>query len=300
MNTILDQKVADLMTPSFPDGEWDQRDRARKHREHEEERLRKLDRLLTAVHRNGMAYFDAYRQLEECAIDNPNVTCRVAVKQLDGVRLGAVKDELVLLDTAAQAMELARQRVLRQLDCPPVDALGRVLLDQGTSPPRRTPSGTPDDRLRIEPSTFEQVMNQPLHSERLARARMLTGQYEGPEGAKQFGMADRAHAEGGADLVAGLQRAHAIATADRAAQVAGASLDQALQADTQRERKKMLDRALKRTARLLDEMEQPPPDRMELQAVGPDSNPVRLLHQQVQQRRRESGRPYLVELDAIA
>jgi hypothetical protein len=259
-----------------------------------------LNRVLLAVCANTpeISYMDAYQELQDAAVDNPAVTVRDV---LSGRKLDAIETDVKTLAAAGAASQHVRERMVRMLDLPAVDRHGRVrLLDQGGLPPRRTPTGTPDNRLTIQPDTYERVMNAPLHSERLHRARALTGDaYLGPDGAQRWQTYDRQMADGGADAVATLEAGAAARTAGRAEQLATSQLDAAFQnGSTPKERAKLLSKALKKTARLLDAMEQPA-DHAEPAAKG-WSDRTMLLHSEVQDRRRQSGRGYLVELSAMS
>lgn len=262
-----------------------------------------LNRLLTAISVNGeISYLGAYELLSDAVGENRNATVRDALN-LSGVKPPDVALDVTTLEHAAGAADRARDRVMTLLDLPAVDRLGRVrLLDAATAgglPPRRTSTGTRDDHVRVEPMTYETIMNQPLHSQRLARARLLTGNaYDGPDGAARFQEADRSYAEGGRDLVAGFERDHAVQTAERAAGLATAQLSAAWQhGATPAERAQLVREAASESVRLLAQMEAPA-DRAQ-PAREWTSDRARVTHNEVQARRASSGHGYLYELSQI-
>lgn len=256
------------------------------------------DRVLRALCANDgtLSYMDGYQLLQDQAVNDPSVTVRGA---LSGRKLDAIQTDIRTLEAAAAASDTVRQRVALLLDLPGTDRLGRVMLDSAGAPPRRVPSGSSDDRLAVRSSTYQEIWSAPLHSERLHRARALTGNaYAGPDGAKRFQEADRAYAEGNADLVASLEAAHALQTAAQATRLATAALDAAFQqGSSPKQRAKAVKRALDQTRIMLDQMEQ------SAETVQPvaewSSDRTRLLHSEVQQRRARSGRSYLVELSQM-
>jgi hypothetical protein len=229
-----------------------------------------LHRVLTALcASSGKSYMQEYEGLQRVMMDslhgNEGQTVREAIKARDDVKLSDVRDDLATLEQGAKVADAARERALRLLSVPDVDAHGRVkLLDSSAGPnpwadsglpPQRVPTG--DDgrgRPAIGRQTFESVMNEPMMSGRLFRARQLQPGFEGPDGARQFQRFDQDHAEAGFDLVAGWEAEAAIAQAYSAAQTVGAELDQAFRAGrSPKDRRKLLDKAAKRSVKLLDQ-----------------------------------------------
>jgi IS1 family transposase len=261
MSDVLDRKLLHVMRPSGPpDGMWDQRERRRVHVETEHDRLRTLHHLLLSTATAAkVSYLDAYQRFEEIAADAPHVTVRQAIKELD-VKGSDVRDDLAMLEAATRAAAKAQERAQRRLDQVPIDADGRVLLDSapqtgpGGLPSRRQPTGSPDNRLAIEPANYEAVMQAPLHSQRLARARQLAPRaYEGDAGAQAWQQADRAMAEADRDLLGSMELDVAVRAAQAAASTVQPQLDAAFQSGSSpKARRKLCAAALKSSIRMLD------------------------------------------------
>lgn len=227
-----------------------------------------LHRALTALCAvSGRSYMSEYEGLHRAMLESlhgaEGMTVGDSIRARDDVKLGDVREDLRTLEAAAEASGRVRQHALRALDQLPTDDHGRVrLLDGGGlvdmrpsgTPPRTTPTGTRDAGMAIGPATFEQVANAPLLSSRLHRARQLTGQYQGDEGAKQWRQADLAHAEANIDLLGTMERSHAAVVADQQAQTLAERLDVAFQAgDSPKQRRKLMEKAAAQTLRTLDQ-----------------------------------------------
>ena len=223
-----------------------------------------LHRAITALcASSGRPYMAEYQSLRTAMLDslhgNEGATVRDAIRDRSDVKLDKVETDIRTLEAGQAAADRVREHALRLLDSLPVGDDGRVrLLDSRfidgspNLPPQRVPAGTPPG-IAIGPASFEQVANQPLLSSRLHRARTLTGQYQGPEGAQQWRQADVAHAEAGLDLLGGLERDHAVAVADSRAQAIAGQLDQAFQQGrSPKQRRRLMEKAAAPMLRMLE------------------------------------------------
>ncbi len=224
-----------------------------------------LHRALTAMcASSGRPYMAEYSSLRTAMLDSlhgaEGATVRDAIRDRSDMKLDRVETDIRTLEAGQKAADRVRENALRLLDSLPVGDDGRVrLLDSryvdGSPdlPPQRVPTGTPPGQP-IGPASFEAVMNAPLYSSRLARARQLAPQqYDGDTGAHSWQQADRAHCEAGLDLLGTMERSHQIAVADSRAQAIAGQLDQAFQrGGSPKERRRLMEKAAAPMLRMLE------------------------------------------------
>lgn len=178
------------------------------------------------------------------ALGAGHTTVRDVVRAL-GADAEVVGEAARFWEKADAVVEAAYERASSPIMLEQVDRHGMILLDQSA------PAGLSDSPMRrqspvaVDPlqTDIGKALTDPAERERrLARARKLSGRYQGDEGRRAFDEEDRGWLEGGKDIVRTLERHAAVTHAKAAADRVGAQLEAAFSAaGKERQRLKTLE-----------------------------------------------------------